>query len=390
MQPRRFELIEGLRGVAALSVLAYHGVYKAYLQGSGSPTLQAWASHLDAGVPLFFVISGFLLYRPFVAARMAGRPAPTTEEYGRRRILRIVPAYWVVLLVVGIAGLSYPGSPGILSPEGLPYYFGFLQIYDPQVASGGINVAWSLCVEITFYLMLPFWAALIRRRVAGRGAGGEYVALGLLFAGSVAWQVFALNHAGPEGFGGSAAPWIEPLPNYCDQFAVGMALAVFSVSREGRPVRCPAWLCLAASAVAFWAISTRLGLTGRTDEVQTVGRALAEHQLATLCAAGLLVPAVLGGGGSARRLLGARPLMAAGRWSYGIYLVHVPVLIALLKLGLRPTSNAGLLLFAAVALLITLVAAAALSRFIERPAMRLRRRRENHGAAPAAIMPSST
>ena len=57
---------------------------------------------LKDGVTLFFVISGFLLYRPFVAARAAARTGPAPGKYARRRVLRIVPGYWVALTVLAL------------------------------------------------------------------------------------------------------------------------------------------------------------------------------------------------------------------------------------------------------------------------------------------------
>jgi peptidoglycan/LPS O-acetylase OafA/YrhL len=71
-------------------------------------------------VPIFFVLSGFLLYGPFVRARLAGREAPDTEAYGWQRVMRIVPAYWVALLVVGLAGATIAGFAPVFSAKGVP------------------------------------------------------------------------------------------------------------------------------------------------------------------------------------------------------------------------------------------------------------------------------
>ena len=86
----RFPLFDGLRAIAALSVLTFHvaAISGALERGFAGDVL----AMLSRGVILFFVISGFLLYRPFVAARAGGRHAPSSTRYARRRILRIVPA----------------------------------------------------------------------------------------------------------------------------------------------------------------------------------------------------------------------------------------------------------------------------------------------------------
>src|ERR1043166_8518155 len=119
----RFEHVHALRGVAAMSVLLYHALFKAYLSSHRGSPLAPYAAHLDVGVSIFFLISGFVLYRPMVAARLAGEPPLDADSYGRRRIRRIVPGYWVALVVAGLAGASYLGYPKIFSAQGIPAYF---------------------------------------------------------------------------------------------------------------------------------------------------------------------------------------------------------------------------------------------------------------------------
>src|SRR3954447_23331282 len=121
----RFEHVHALRGVAAMSVLLYHALFKAYLSAPPGNPLAPFAAHLDVGVSIFFLISGFVLYRPMVAARDAGGPPLDVERYGWRRIRRIVPGYWVALLLAGLAGASYVGYPQIFCAQGATAYFGF-------------------------------------------------------------------------------------------------------------------------------------------------------------------------------------------------------------------------------------------------------------------------
>ena len=129
---------------------------------------------MNVGVAVFFLLSGFLLYRPFAQARFEGRRRPATLLYAQRRALRIVPAYWValvcVVLLVGRSGESATASP-VFTPEGIITYFGFLQIYDSNTLLGGISAAWTLCVEVTFYALLPLWALLIARIPSRSPAG---------------------------------------------------------------------------------------------------------------------------------------------------------------------------------------------------------------------------
>src|SRR3954454_14416970 len=282
---RTFPRVHSMRALAAISVLLYHALFKAYLARHPQSPLAPFAAHLDVGVSVFFLISAFLLYRPMVAARLAHEPVPDPQEYGRRRLARIVPGYWVALLVAGLAGASYLGYPGIFDGKGILAYFGFLQIYSPDTAGGGINVAWTLCVELTFYAFLPLWAAGLRRLSPKGGVKSELTALALLFSASVTFQIAAVSATDPNGFGLGGARWLEPLPAFLDQFAAGMALAVASVAWKARPMRAAAW----ALAAAAFAASSLLPLE------HTPLSYLARHQLYTLVAVGLMWGAVFGG-----------------------------------------------------------------------------------------------
>src|SRR3954452_21423955 len=132
----RFPMVDGLRAFAALTVLVGHTSFLSGFNGHGE--IGAIASRLDLGVAVFFVISGFLLYRPFVAARYEARPAPRVSRYARRRVLRIVPAYWLALTVLTI----WPGLRGDVFGHWPVYYF-FLQDLRIEWISGGITAAWS-------------------------------------------------------------------------------------------------------------------------------------------------------------------------------------------------------------------------------------------------------
>jgi hypothetical protein len=99
----RLPHIEGARALAACSIVVYH-VWR-YGSQSGSVALGPFGRlmpHLPLGVTLFFTLSGFLLYRPFAAALLRARARPNLAAYLRNRALRILPAYWVILLITGV------------------------------------------------------------------------------------------------------------------------------------------------------------------------------------------------------------------------------------------------------------------------------------------------
>src|SRR6478736_6725938 len=87
--------LEGLRAVAALLVLITHVSLNA--MGNDGP-FGGLLARLDVGVAVFFVLSGYLLYRPFVRALLRDEPLPSVRRYFRHRFLRIVPLYWVVVV----------------------------------------------------------------------------------------------------------------------------------------------------------------------------------------------------------------------------------------------------------------------------------------------------
>ncbi|MEX0768848.1 MAG: acyltransferase, partial [Microthrixaceae bacterium] len=121
----RLPALDGCRALAAVGVLITH---VSLLSGfsNRSTTLGPYLARMDVGVSVFFVLSGFLLYRPFVAARFAGQPSSDIGSYARRRVLRIIPAYWVALTVVGFI----LRAPGFVEPHSIVSHYLLLQIYD--------------------------------------------------------------------------------------------------------------------------------------------------------------------------------------------------------------------------------------------------------------------
>src|ERR1700710_648212 len=93
-----FPAVEGLRAVAALLVVLVHVAFVAGLTSSPGGT-GAYTARAEVGVGVFFVISGFLLYRPWVLAHRDGAAGPPLARFLVRRALRILPLYWVALAV---------------------------------------------------------------------------------------------------------------------------------------------------------------------------------------------------------------------------------------------------------------------------------------------------
>jgi peptidoglycan/LPS O-acetylase OafA/YrhL len=382
----RFPLFDSLRGLAVLAVLVYHVFALTDALGRrGIGDAVAVAGSL--GPTMFFAISGFLLYRPWVAARAAGEPPPSTGRYLRRRALRILPAYWFALTVLAI----YPGIVGPFSGDWWRYYF-FLQLYDSRTLGLGNPVAWTLCVEVTFYLALPLWAHLVARA----GTRAQLTALAVLAVAGAAVQVAA----GREAITDLAA---SSLLGQSTWFAIGMALAVVSVAAPdadgawrarigavaSRPVAC--WAAALAAFIALMLVRhTRGGLFGIVLALQTeqpYPRLLADVALTGLVLLLVLVPAVWDAPSRLpQRLLAAAPLAALGLISYGVFLWHLTIAELLIRPSMPGHFDArGLDLVNRIpqgATLICLVLTLALSwaiatfsyRFVELPFLRRKER----------------
>jgi peptidoglycan/LPS O-acetylase OafA/YrhL len=373
---RRFPLVDSLRAVAAGSVLLLHTAGAADRLGPhalGAEYLQ----RLNVGVWIFFVISGFVLFRPFALSHLRGEPEPRAGVYAWRRAARIVPAYWVALAVAGLA------LPGLLYARNIPWTFGYAQIYRSDQSGMGIFPAWTLCVEVTFYLFLPVYSLLVGRLARRPGAWlrAEVGGLAVLCAIGVGYRLAIYGGDGTHLTHLAAGNF---LPGWLDLFSLGMGLAVVQVWLETRPdapgivrviERFPA-LCWLIAAVAFWWVATRCGLATSPDYSRwTRAQILDEHWFFAVVAFAVMVPAVIGDThrGRVRRLLGQRWMLWLGAVSYGVYLWQVPWLLELKRLGLEPGPWRVTLQWLLFGVGGTIALGALSYHVVERPALRLSR-----------------
>jgi peptidoglycan/LPS O-acetylase OafA/YrhL len=371
-----FPLFDSLRALAALGVFAIHAVYQIAVNRPEDHDWYRFGVHLDVAVPIFFGISGFLLYRPFLAATVAGEPI-SVRAYAWRRALRIAPAYWVALAVITVwFGLEEVQSVGGALRFGL-----FAQVYDADTALKGLGQAWSLDIEAAFYVFLPLFALGLAKARTVRHA---LLAVGGLIGFSLAWQAFVLlvvtDAANPE-----SRPWLYALPAHLDHLGAGMLLAVLSVAAARRGggghllslVERRPGIPWALAAVAWVVAALLTGSGTRADPLISDPQYLLKRVLYAVVVFLLIVPAVFGdrtGEGAVRRLMAWRPLVYVGTISYSLYLWHFAVIAQALRWWDRgPESSLEWMLWTAGTLAGS-VLVASLSHFaIERPFMSLKR-----------------
>lgn len=325
-----YPLMDSIRGIAAIAVVATHTTFFVALR-------DVKATQVRFGfisMAVFFVMSAFLLYGPFVRARLADEAPPTTLAYAWRRVLRVVPAYYVALTVIAIVlGLSY-----VFSAQGIPTYYGFAQCYRPDWVLRGMAQAWTLDVEAVFYVVLPLWAAGMRRLKAPtleRKVRQELVVCAAVAAVSLGYKILIVATDWIDGHYGR--PLQLNFLTFMDQFAIGMVLATLAAAyqlrdREPRAVRLidryPSMAWGIGVATLGIGVAT-LGLLGQVGDLRANGAPYVfRHYLIAVIAVSLLLPAMFGDPqrGVVRRILRSRVLLYLGMVSYGIYLWHLAIL----------------------------------------------------------------
>lgn len=380
----RFAALDGLRALAALAVVATHAGFqtgRSLDDGPAAPFL----ARLDFGVTVFFLLSGFLLYRPWALAALEGRPGPSVRGYARRRAVRILPAYWLVIVVTLALATDEPHGP-----VDWVRYLTLTQSYAGPRIDPMLTQMWSLVVEVAFYVVLPLLAALAARR--GGGVRRQMGVLAGLVVAALAWQALATAGVVPRE---PARGW---LPAFLDWFALGMGLALAHAALTRRGAAAPRRLrtllevaaapgtCWVVAGLLFWLATTPIA--GPRSLVPPTGwEWAAKHWLYGLAATFLLLPAVLGPADSPLcQVLGSRPMRWLGEVSYGVFLWHLTLLMLLRQaLGMTLFSGSFLLLYATTVPLSLAVAALSYHQ-LERPLMR----RARGGREPAGHQESAS
>lgn len=306
-----------LRAVAALSILTYHAVL--FTPAFAGTIFWKVLLQLRSGVWVFFVVSGFLLYRPHVAAHRGARPAPDLRRYALSRALRIFPAYIAALVILTFI----VQETDLRSPGRFFIQLGLVQSYDLSVIrqSFPLNITWSLATEMSFYVFLPLYALAVV--AASRRFGvlrAEVGGLAIMVVTGVVWQIVTQGDV-------LQSLW---LPNFFPVFAVGMGLAVAVQHLPAGAVprlRSFARLGTVCWLLAFSVLAVK-GLVFPGDFGFAQGHAAFPQLFFTTFAFLLVLPFVLGDGGTSlvHWLAETRVMIFLGTISYGIFLWHQPVI----------------------------------------------------------------
>jgi peptidoglycan/LPS O-acetylase OafA/YrhL len=271
---------------------------------------------LAAGIYLFFAVSGYLIAGPFLRALVNGDPLPRAVPYFMRRAARIYPGYWVAF---GVALLLPPVGP-IAAYQG-PVHLLLLQSVWPHAAESTalFPVAWTLGIEIAFYVFVPIAAAVLRLLHPGPWRPGRLaIVVALAGAASVGWNYFVRRH-----FGGSTDIWglvaQSGLQVWLAAFCPGMVVALAALGgQESRGWRAFKWL-MAKPWLAFL-LAGLLWFGGYAMEHDGSPALVIMSPTVYILACGLVLGCCVVAGRWITRP--ARFLAPIGLVSYGIYLWH--------------------------------------------------------------------
>jgi peptidoglycan/LPS O-acetylase OafA/YrhL len=315
--PDRVASLTGIRAVAALLVVATHAAYTTgkYMEGYFGLV----CSRLEMGVPIFFVLSGFLLFRPWVKSLATGGPDPSIRRYAWHRFRRIVPAYVVtVLIAYAIYHFRTAGPNPGHTWYGLLRNITLTQIYTFNYLFGylhqGLTQMWSLAVETAFYVVLPLLAYVLLVVVCRRQWRPKRMLVGIggLALITPAWLVMVhLTTSVPNG----ARLW---LPTYLIWFLAGMSLTVL----QAMGVRCYAFVALPLAVICYFIASTPIAGQPTTSPLG-LSQALYKAVLYAAISALAVAPLALGDHGWYFRFLATRPMVWLGEISYEIFLIHL-------------------------------------------------------------------
>jgi peptidoglycan/LPS O-acetylase OafA/YrhL len=322
----RLGVLDGLRGIAVLLVLWYHVWEISWL-----PAPAWWLQFIPEtgfiGVHLFFFLSGFVISYPFVQAVAKGQPEPTWAHFAWRRFIKIVPSYWLSILVAyGIGYAATQHLTGVPVWKDIGTHLFFVHTWWPQTYGSINGVLWTLAVEVEFYLIFPFTWWCFKRR--------PWTTAIAMIAIATLWRTYWASCCFTTRF-----PTLsENLPGYLDIFACGM-LAAWIFVHCGNRVR-ESQLRAAMPAVALAGFAMFVALLLQAYALRHISQWETASQLQTRWLFGVAFGVIALGSLCSPRwwevMLANPPLRFMATISYNLYLYHQMFARELVSLHVPP------------------------------------------------------
>ena len=360
----RNQLLDVWRGVACLMVFAFHT--------GATFRWPPFAFYGNNGVHLFFVLSGYLIFQPYLRSMSGTRPFPSIGRFYARRFLRIYPPYAVSL--IAFIALRYATRTNVPSAHNILLHALMSFNYITHINFFSINpVFWSLAIEAQFYLILPLACIgatlLVGRRQPQKQSAALLVVAGFLTVG-LAFRTLENSFRVDD-----IDAHIRTVFSYLDLFGWGMLVTCVEERCRLAGWSFPRWLLACLGVIIVLATNSWALYAADGNWLVTSNLRYAVISPALICAGASLILLAVVQTSSIPQPIGKllRPLVWTGEISYSIYLYHVGVQFAAFKFvhlqSLPYTTQA--ILYSLIALPPTLLLSWLMYLLIERPSLKM-------------------
>ena len=333
---RYVDVLDGIRALCVFGVAWFHIWQQSWLwpgihtQQLG--TLVNLEPLVRAGyilVDTMLLISGFLLFLPYARHMTEGEPLPSARDFYVKRALRILPSYWLCLLIV-LLGFALPRREFTDTADMLRDLLSHLSFthvfwYETYIATHLNVVLWTLAIEVQFYLIFPLLARLFVRR--------PLVTWGGMAAAGLAFRYLVVL-AQPD-----TNMWVNQLPAFLDVYANGM-LAALCYVHLARALRADKWTRLLFTALALlavvglWQIIVRQAASNGYETIR-INQARNRFWFSAFGCA--LIVCAANAGAGLRWLLSNRVMRVASAVSFQYYMWHQFLAVQLKRWGFPPS-----------------------------------------------------
>lgn len=344
-------MLDGVRALACLSVIAYHVDYFTFHSGVWTPAgvgpltsslaLVGWS-----GVTLFFILSGFLLFMPYAKAILFDTPWPSARFFYLRRVLRIFPGYYTALILLIL--LAYPVYLQVDHLKQTGLFLTFLMDSSPKTYQQIDGPFWTLAIEWQFYMLLPLLAYAFRRIAAHGTLRKRLWLLTSCLIGLIIWGIATRAWGRSFVVNPGQTPLLPPLLHkvaifflygssgkYLEDFAVGMLVSVCYVLSKNATVGERVKANVGRASLWLWGVGVLwlfvMATWDKFPALAFLNPYFGAHnwlcELGFASGFGLCMTAILFGPASLKYPFEWGPLRWVGLISYSLYIWHIPILL---------------------------------------------------------------